>query len=534
MNPRERIYLHARIYGDAHQPTPHEAMLVRGDRIAAIGSLAEVEAAAGRGAQRVDLGGHTVLPGFNDAHVHLWKVGDLLTAMLDLRGVQTLAELKHRLAERHRSLPPGAWLRARGYNEAMLREGRHPTARDLDECAAGRPVWLIRTCAHIAVASGEALRAAGINANTPDPAGGSIERDAAGNPTGVLRETAMGLVSRVIPSPSRGELCGMIMSAQHHQRSLGITASTDPAVTPDLIDAYRHLDDGNRLLARTRLLAIRRPDGGTDNQPLPQLYQGSRLKVDGVKFFADGGLSGATAALHRPYKGTGDTGILRFTDDEEFLLLAREAHDAGLVIASHAIGDAAIDQALRIYRRLGTSPTGRNHRVEHFGLPSGDAMRAAAEGPFPIVTQPRFLFELGANFRRYVDDDYLQRVYPYASMLHAGCRVAFSSDAPVVANDNPLDGIRDALARRDNGGEVLNAEERVSIRQAFYAYTTGGAIAGGDAAEWGNLSVGKVADAVVLSADPFANPEAIADLRATQTIFGGEPHPIHHQEHQPA
>ncbi|HEY8211276.1 MAG TPA: amidohydrolase [Myxococcaceae bacterium] len=503
-----------------------EALAVRGGRIQAVGSSADVLALAGPGTRRVDLGGRALIPGFNDAHIHVWKVGDLLTRQLDLRPLDSLAALAAVLRDAHARLPPGAWILGRGYNEARLAEGRSPDRRDLDAAAPGRAVFLIRVCGHIAVASSRALETAGINPGTAVPKGGAILRDASGVPTGVLHETAMGLVSSHAPEPTAAEHEAMVLAAARRQLSLGITTAGEAGVLPPLMAVYRALDARGALPYRVNAMALRRPLGGPETLPLPEPFVSDRLRADTVKVFADGGLSGATAALRVPYRGREaqeDRGLLR-ANAEELVELTREAHLKGLRVATHVIGDRAIDAVLDAYEALARLGPGPRHRLEHFGLPHPDQVaRAVRLGAF-AVPQAVFVHDLGRNFRQHLPDALLSRAYPLRDMLRAGLPVALSSDAPVVADENPLLGLRAAVLRRDEDGEAIAPEQSISAAEALFAYTMGGALASGDGGNRGSLTPGKWADLAVLTADPTAvPPEALADLRVDLTFVAGEP-----------
>jgi predicted amidohydrolase YtcJ len=499
-----------------------EALAVTRGRILAVGPREQVEGFARPETRCVDLAGRTLIPGFNDAHIHVWKVGHLLTSLLDVRGAESLDDLRRDIREFASRLPEGAWLQARGYNEATLREGRHPTRHDLDAVLPDRPVFLQRTCAHIAVVNSKALELAGITAATDAPPGGVIDRDEGGEPTGVLRETALGLVKSEIPQPSETECEAMIGAAGELLLSLGITSATDPAVMPDVMAVYRSMDERGALPLRLSASAIRRPDGGGETLPLPERHVSDTLRVDSVKFFADGGLSGGTAALRVPYRHEDTRGILRF-EEEELFELAREAHDAGLRISTHVIGDAAIDMVLAVLERLASRGTGPSPRLEHFGLPDAEQLRRAARLRAFAVPQPIFLDELGGNFLRCLPEVYLPRVYPVRAMLDAGLRVALSSDAPVVRDASPLRGIRAAVTRCTAAGEPLAPEQAISAEEALFAYTAGGALAGGEEANRGTLTPGKWADLAVLSENPLAvEPERLTEIRVDMTFVGGE------------
>ncbi|MEO8608554.1 MAG: amidohydrolase [Chloroflexota bacterium] len=524
---------------DAKVPAA-EALLVGDDgRIAVVGSLADVEAATKSGTKRVDLGGRTLIPGFNDAHVHIWKMGLLLTRQVvaNKTTAPDIESIIERFRDKAEALPPGTWITGRGYNEAELPERRHPTRHDMDASSLEHPIALTRTCGHMIVANTLALEKAGITRDTPNPPGGVIVRDLNGDPTGLLQETAMGLLNRVIPEPSDAEMAEAIQAANQHQLSLGITSATDPLLTPFHLRVYRQLEADGKLALRVNGLPIRRPDGGTDTLPLPEKFLSDFLRIDTVKFFADGGLSGATAAISQPYKVTNDKGVLRF-ETKDLTELMWEAHTAGYRIGTHAIGDVALDQVIGVYEELyrrealtpGPSPSGRGeqnklplrHRIEHLGLPSPEHLRRCKAINVIAVPQTVFLPALGASFRRYLPDDYIPRCYPVRAMLDAGLTVALSSDAPVVPDDNPILGMKAAIDRLDPNGEAIAAEQAISAVEALYGYTMGGAIASGDADNRGSLTPGKWADLAILSGDLLqTRAENLLTIKVEQTYVGG-------------
>jgi predicted amidohydrolase YtcJ len=331
------------------------------------------------------------------------------------------------------------------------------------------------------------------------------------------------LLTKVIPDPSDADMAEAIKAANQHQLSLGITSATDPLLTPFHLRIYRQLEANGELAVRVNGIPIRRPDGGTETLPLPERFLSDWLRIDTVKFFSDGGLSGATAAVSRPYKVTNDHGVLRF-DLAELTELMFEAHSAGFRIGTHAIGDVAIEQVLSAYeechRRM-FRPELRL-RIEHFGLPNPEHYARAAKLNLIIAPQTVFLPALGTSFRRYLPDDYLDHCYPVRSMLDAGLTVALSSDAPVVPDDNPILGMKAAIDRLDSTGEPIALDQAITAEQALYAYTIGGAISTGDADNRGSLEVGKWADLAVLSADPLATPvEDLLSVHVDQTYVGG-------------
>jgi predicted amidohydrolase YtcJ len=510
---------------DGAFPNPEAVLLQDDGRILAVGTLGDVDAAAQPNTRWIDLEGRTLLPGFNDAHVHIWKLGLLLTVQVDARhsvapDIETIIE---RFGDRAKTLPPGTWITGRGYNEADLPEHRHLTRADLDAASMEHPIALTRTCGHMIVANSAALAAAGITRDTVNPAGGMIVRDEQGEPTGLLQETAMGLLNRAMPETNDKIMANGIRAAMQHQLALGITSATDPLLTPAILKVYLNLDERGDLLVRVNGLPIRRPDGGTETLPLPRRYESDKLRVDCVKFFADGGLSGATAAISVPYKVTGECGVLRF-DTDDLTDLMWEAHQNGFRIATHAIGDVALDQVISVYEELHLrQPQPKlRHRIEHLGLPTAEHLRRSKALDVIAVPQTVFLPALGASFRRYLPDSYIERCYPVRAMLDAGLTVALSSDGPVVPDVNPLLGMKAAVDRLDPNGEPIAPEQAITPYEALYAYTMGGAIASGDDVNRGSLTPGKWGDMIVLSGDPLATaPEGLLDIHVQQTYVGG-------------
>jgi predicted amidohydrolase YtcJ len=502
-------------------PPTATAVMIRDKRIASVGDSRDLLRTATGRERRIDLGGRTVVPGFNDAHAHVWKIGHLLTSMLDLRRVTSMPQLVDRVRTAADRINGDAWLTGRGFNEAALDERRLPTREDLDRASPVHPVVLTRTCGHIYAVNSAALARAGISATTTAPGGGVIERDDRGIPNGVLHETAMGLINRAMPPPTASDYEQMIAAALRHQLSLGITSSSDCGVAPALLSVYRGMDADGRLPARVNVMPLRRVDGVGEPVPLPERFVSDRLRVDTIKFLADGGLSGATAALSVDYRHAPQRGVLRF-ETGELRDLCRETHDAGWRIAVHAIGDVAIDQVLGIYAALGPHPRALAHRIEHFGLPSADQLARAARLNVIAAPQTIFIRSLGRNFRTYLPDSLLPRTYPVRAMLDAGVRVALSSDAPVVEDDNPLVGMQAAVLRRDDEGQPIAPEQSITIAEALRAYTTGGAIATGDEANRGAIETGRWADLAILSADPLASdPAALPDIRVEATLLDG-------------
>lgn len=521
MEQPEVLFLNGNILTmDGHRRV--SAVAIASGKVLATGDAGELKAACGPAVKIIDLRGRTMLPGFEDAHAHIWKLGSLLTTTLDLRGIASIEEIGAQITARSAALPADAWLQGRGFNELSLAEGRLPQRQDLDRFAPERPILLTRTCGHIFIASTAALRLAGITRHTAAPMGGIIELGADGEPNGVLHETAVGLINRVMPAPGKQEYRAMITAALQRQLSFGITASSDCGVLPALMETYLEMDAEGALPARMTVMPLGKPDGAAAQASRVGRYRSPMLNIDTVKFLADGGLSGGTAALSVPYRNSASCGVTRFDGEELFGLFA-DYHNLGWRLCTHAIGDAAIEQVLSLYERLPRFPFQGRHRIEHLGLATTQQLQRMAANGAIAVTQPIFLDELGANFKAYVPDALAAQVYPFRSMLDAGLTVAFSSDAPVVRNDAPLKGVEAAVLRRTAEGECILPEQAIRVEEALHAYTAGAAEAVGEALTRGSIQPGRWADFVVLAQDPGAvSAASIGQIRVEETYLRGE------------
>lgn len=509
---------------DENHPSP-EAVLVGNDgHIRAVGSFSDVQAAAPGAMELIDLGGRTLMPGFNDAHVHVQWLGLMLTRLVNATitnapNIPAIVELYRKKATER---PVGEWITGGGYNENFLPEKRHLTRHDLDQASTAHPMTLTHTSGHTAVVNSKALEVAGVTRDTLDPQGGRIVKDENGEPTGVLEETAMQLVYHHIPPVTEEQMAEAIKAAMRHQLSYGITAATDPMVDPFHIKVYRQLEASGELTVRINLMAERR--SGDEIYPLPEMYVSDWLRLDTVKFFADGGLTSGGAAISKPYKELGTNGLL-FYETEQMADLMWEAHDAGFHIGTHANGDTALGQVISVYEAItNRKPEPRiRHRIEHLALPDPEHLERCARLGVMAATQTVFLPAMGPTYRRYLPDYYVPRAYGIRDMLDTGIVVALSTDAPVVPDDNPLIGIKAAVDRLDHEGKPFAPEQAITMQEALYAYTMGGAIMSGDEDNFGSITPGKWADLIVLSSDPMNTPvESLLDLYVEQTYVGGK------------
>jgi predicted amidohydrolase YtcJ len=490
-------------------------------KIEAVGTQNELRNQFDSFSSAIDFKGKTIVPGLNDAHIHVWKIGHLRTYMLDVRGVKSIVEFQKRLKEFAEKNPDSEWIMARGINEMVLEEKRLPTKEDIDKIISDRPVFVIRTCAHIGIANSKAIEISGVSEITEVPFGGEIRKNQDGSLQGIFTERALGLIMNNIPEFTFEEYKNMILEAHNYLMCLGITSATDPAANEELLAAYIKLDQEGLLKVRMNVFPLRIPDGSDDIQVLPEQYESEFLQIKTVKFFSDGGLSSATAALNVPYKNTdGYQGVLRL-DYDKFYETAKEAVDKGFSVATHAIGHQAVDLTLKVYRDLFKIDNTLRHRIEHVGFLSNENIKDFKTMNMTAAMQPIFIYELANNFKNTLTDDLLDVVYPCKTVLDNGINLALSTDGPVVKEINPWVNMETAVTRKAADGFVIGESQKITFQQALKAYTVGSATADNLENIKGSLSKGKYADFIVLNTNPF-ELENVSSVQANETWVNGE------------
>jgi predicted amidohydrolase YtcJ len=507
------------------------AMLVRDGRIAAVGDPAEIRAAAGPGARVARLDGATVVPGLIDAHCHVADIGYLAAgADCSQPSAPDIPAIQARLREAVARTPAGSWVTGSGYVEYRLREGRHPTRDDLDQAVPDRPAVLYHTSLHACVLNSAALRTAGFGDRQPDPPGGAFGRDGEGRLNGVVFEGPMFAlfeqnVRDDVTRMGGAERARLMQRAGQGLAALGVTAACDADLRRDTFAAFAEADQAGALDQRIYGLVVHDHVDWLLANGLQGRHSG-KLATEAVKIWADGGMSSRTAAIHGSYPvPPHGSGILFFSRDE-LTAMVREFDARGFQVAVHAQGDRAIETVLDAYAAvLPASGPGRNprrHRIEHAGAMYPPLTARAAELGIVIVSQPGFLSTLGDGFAAAFPGQAGQ-LYAFGSWRRAGLTVAGSSDAPVISAA-PLLGVRDAVTRRTGSGQVLGPGEQLTAREALALYTTQAATAMHREDEIGSLSPGKLADFVVLDANPLAgDPAQITSIQVLATVVDGTP-----------
>jgi hypothetical protein len=506
------------------------AVAVKWGKIFRVGNDDSIRQLADAHTTVLDLEGKTVLPGFIDTHNHLSFYGYLVSSA-DCRaasGLESIDDLVERLREEAGQTPAGRWVKGWGYAHYHLNENRHITREDLDRASTEHPIVLIHVSCHAGVVNSKALEVFGYTRDTPDPPGGELRRNPdTGEPNGILEESAlMNQVSTLFiqetmswPLEQRVE---MIEGAVRHYNQAGITSLHEALVLPQTLKLYQDTEGLSRLNLRVYTMNIDFTAQQLLDAGITCGFGTPMVRVGPIKMLLDGGMSNRTAAVSKPYLGTGETGIFLNTP-EQLSSTIEKFHDEGYQIATHAQGDAAIGVLLNAYENV-LGPKSENplrHRIEHCGNITEDQIGRAAAMNILVSSQPMFLSVLGDGFLEAFDAERAHRLYPYRSLIDRGIRVAGASDSP-VAPALPLMGIRDAVLRRTSSGAHIGKAEALSVRESIGLYTSEAGHFSFDEDNVGTIEPGKYADFVVLDRDITSIPaEEITDAQVLMTVVGG-------------
>ena len=575
----KRLFINGKIFTSSEEQLYTESMLTEDGRITWIGSAEEakeLEASLKTGAANgqqpcevVDLQGRTVVPGFVDAHMHPMMLAEYSRQIACLppkiNSIRQLSQAISQAAENIRALEeqrdapaadardagsaapvadfpnapaadfpnaPAAdlpWICGWGYDEGKYEEKRSPNRYDLDRGCPDFPVFLVRSCEHIRCVNSKALEIAGITKDTPDPPGGSIDRDEQGEPTGILRENARDLVLPYMPVETEDELISALTDLGDLLISQGIVAVADMG-NLHAGGNFEYYAKAVEKGFRQRVALYYMWDYFMDDPDFaitPALMdREQQIRIAGLKLIGDGSISGKTAWLHEPYMGTKEQGMPVYTDEslEKAISFVKAA---GCQISVHAMGGQAIDRIVdRIYEEEDwTDGSVPYLRVEHVTEPTEQAMRKASEKGFAFASQPIFEYCEIETYRANMDKERLQHLYPHRTELDRGIRLCFSTDAPATSwavPSDPFPNLKSAVTRRAYDGTDIGQSERVDIETAIILYTRNAAEVCGFAG-LGQLVPGYSADFVVLSEDIFTAPaDRIDQIRAEETFIKGE------------
>jgi predicted amidohydrolase YtcJ len=534
------VYLHGNVYTGVPANSQfssilrEEAIAVREGRIQAVGKNAEIEKLKGPQTQVVDLGGHFVMPGFNDAHMHLADAG-LQKLRVDLTGVKSLDEMRQRVLAKVETAKAGDWILGGGWDETLWPVQTTPTRWDVDEVSSGHPVFLGRIDGHIAVANTRALQLASVTLASRDPEGGRIDRNDNGEPTGILRETARRAVETVIPKPTHDKLRQGIEAGLNDLAEHGVTSAQDYSPDWQNFQIYEELEKEGKLTARISEWlpfddSVEDLSKKRDSHPQSDLM----LHTGMLKGFMDGSLGSHTAALLEPYADDAkNSGLPRYEADK-LNEMAKARALAGFQLGFHAIGDKGIQMALDAFAeaekaareaKLKAANGGDDfrERIEHAQVTTPAQIARFKELKVIASMQPSHVLTDMRWARDRLGPKRAATSYSWAAFLNKGVSLAFGTDYPVEPV-TPFRGLYAAVTRKSENGKLeYFPEQRLTMDQAIAAYTTGAAFAEFEEKEKGKLVPGMLADFVVLDRDvTAASPEKVLSIKVLRTVVGGK------------
>ncbi len=507
-------------------PPRAEAVAIAGESFAAVGSARDVEPWLGADTAVIDAAGRTLVPGFNDAHVHTKPLHPESPDKVPLGPTDavTVDDLIASLRAKAAATPKGEWVCGGDYQDTKL--GRHITRRDLDKASTEHPILVKHSSLHMWVVNSRALETANITKDTPDPPGGGFGRSEGGEPNGLCCEpparTIVTDAGPPFPEPSRDEQLASLRRCFDHFASKGITSIGDADVTPSSIELYRDAATGG-LPLRVNLMLRDRYLSEARSLRMPCELSDARLRLATVKVFHGNSLSGQTCWLYEPYEiPKGYRGIAPARSQKELDELIFEIHDAGLQAAVHANGDREIDMVLdAVESALARAPRpDHRHRIEHCSVVNRRILERIRKAGVVLVLHS-YIHEHGDKMEAYGEARW-NMMHPNASALALGIPVAGHSDYPACAAD-PMLRIQDLVTRRSAEGKVYGPKQRISPEQAIRVFTLGGAHATFEERLKGSITLGKLADCVLLSGDPTQVPhETIRDISVETTVVGGK------------
>jgi predicted amidohydrolase YtcJ len=535
----DAIFVHGNVYtGIALDSSFHtiqraEAIAVRDGRIQAVGENADILTMKGPQTEVIELGGHFVMPGFNDAHLHLSAAG-FERLSVNLVGVKSIDEFRDLLRARVESAAPGEWITGGGWDQTLWPVKDLPSRWDLDEISTDHPIFLERVDGHIGVANTRALQLAGITLASKDPAGGKIDRDVNGEPTGILRETAREAVFKVIPKPTHDQRRQAIEAALQDMAQWGITSAQDNSSWDDF-QVYEELERDGKLTTRiAEWLAFDDPVEVLKEHQASHPRSDQMLHTTMLKGFMDGSLGSRTAALLAPYSDDPKNSGLPRYEQAKLTQMAKERIDAGFQMGFHAIGDRGAEMALEAFaaaeeearEKKVKAPDGAEDfrlRVEHAQVTSPAQIAKFKELKVIASMQPNHLLTDMNWAKERLGDRRARNSYAWADFLRSGVTLAFGTDYPVEPV-TPFRGLYAAVTRKsEDGKREYYPNEKLTMEQAVAAYTSGSAFAEFEEKDKGTLAPGMLADFVVLDRDLTAVlPQKVLGTKVLRTVVGGK------------
>ncbi len=539
----DTVYKNGTIYTMNPKQPRAQALAITGNLVVGVGNNDDMESVIGPDTKVYDIGGKTMIPGFNDSHNHMIVLGFKLTGVpVTPEQCPDIEAIKQAVAKRVSNLKPGEWVRGFGFDESRMMDGRMINAYDLDEVAPNNPVQLSRTCGHMSIVNNLAIKLAKIDNNTPDPNGGKIIRDEHGKATGLLQDAAQHLVLDIMPPFTKKEIVSALDHSCKAYNACGITSSTDSGVIPAIaeeVEGWAEASNESIFTVRTSnymyLNSADKPTGFNrliEAGLLNASYGNAVHRFAGAKFLLDGSVGGATAATYEPYlTPPKQTGVL-YMEQEELDSHVRRLHDAGVQLSIHAIGERALDQALLACKKaINANPRmNHRHRIEHASLATKDHLQCIKDLNIYVGMQPGFFYFLGDSHLKNIGSKRVEKEFPIRSAMDLGIITALGTDCPVI-DINPKYTLYSTVFRKTISGQSCGTAEGISMETAIWAYTQAGAYLTFEENIKGSLAVGKLADFTILSMDPMKvdmehaqdilNMSVIATVMDGKLVYGG-------------
>jgi predicted amidohydrolase YtcJ len=510
------ILVNGNIVTMSYEQPRARAVAVKDGKFVAVGTDKQILTHADENTGKIDLHSKFVVPGFIDAHVHGAFLGRSFS-QINLRAAKSVKEIQQKVRQRAEETPKGKWIIGNGWDQERLAESRYPSRFDLDAVTPNHPVLLTRVCGHVGVANSEGLKLAGITKKTETPEGGCIDSDSLGVPNGILRENALNLVLEVLPKSTDEEVTDVCLLACQKMVEEGITTAHWIVSSASEMRVLQKLKERGILPLRVYALIPVEYLNNLVELGLSTGFGDEKLRIGSVKILLDGSLGGRTAALKQPYDDSPNTkGVMLYTH-KQLKQFAEKAHEANLQLAIHVIGDKAAETVLDTLEKIvkKTPRVDHRHRLEHASVLNPQLINRASKIGVVVSVQPHFTVSdfwiserLGKPRARWT--------YAFKSLLKAGVVLMGSSDAPVEPV-SPILGVYAAVSRK------TNRQEQLTVDEALRMYTVNAAYGSFEECLKGSIEVGKLADLIVLSHDPYKTPpQNLRGVKVEMTIVGGE------------